>query len=326
MVGYDPGNREAALSSHEVAVAGSAAGMVTRALVSPFDVIKIRFQLQIEGLSSERREGRYWGLFQASRRIHTEEGLSAFWKGHLPAQLLSVCFGAVQFASFECMTEVVHKMTPYDSQTAGVHFVCGGLSACSATVVCQPLDTLRTRFAAQGEPKVYRNLRHAVSTMCRSEGVLTFYRGLSPTLVAVFPYAGLQFFFYKVFKTFLDPQPKTGNSGGNLRSLICGSGAGMISKTMTYPFDLFKKRLQVGGFEEARVRFGQVRSYRSMADCMVQIAKEEGVRGFFKGLSPSLVKAALSTGLTFFWYEFFLNTMRDLKQRQRANGFTKDAE
>lgn len=32
--------------------------------------------------------------------------------------------------------------------------MCGGLAACSATVVCQPLDTLRTRFAAQGEPKV----------------------------------------------------------------------------------------------------------------------------------------------------------------------------
>lgn len=47
---------------------------------------------------------------------------------------------------------------------------------------------------------------------------------------------------------------------------------------------------------------------------MVQIFKEEGVRGFFKGLSPSLVKAALSTGFTFFWYEFFLNVMRNLKE------------
>ncbi|XP_042248061.1 mitochondrial thiamine pyrophosphate carrier [Thunnus maccoyii] len=326
MVGYDPGAQGSALSSQEAALAGSAAGMVTRALVSPFDVIKIRFQLQIECVSSQRREGRYWGLFQAARRIHAEEGLFAFWKGHIPAQLLSVCFGAVQFASFECLTEVVHKMTPYESQTAGVHFVCGGVAACSATVVCQPLDTLRTRFAAQGEPKVYRNLRNAVFTMCRSEGVLTFYRGLSPTLVAVFPYAGLQFFFYNVFKKMLDPPSKTGNSGGNLRSLVCGSGAGMISKTITYPFDLFKKRLQVGGFEEARARFGQVRSYRGLVDCAVQIAKEEGVRGFFKGLSPSLVKAALSTGFTFFWYEFFLNAMRNLKERQRENSFTKDAE
>ncbi|KAE8283116.1 Mitochondrial thiamine pyrophosphate carrier Solute carrier family 25 member 19 [Larimichthys crocea] len=324
MVGYDPGAQGVAHSPEEAALAGSAAGMVTRALISPFDVLKIRFQLQIETVSSRRPVGKYSGLFQASRCIYSEEGLSAFWKGHTPAQLLSICFGAVQFASFEFLTEVVHKTTSYDSQTAGVHFVCGGLAACSATVVCQPLDTLRTRFAAQGEPKVYSNLRRAVSTMCRSEGVLTFYRGLSPTLMAVFPYAGLQFFSYNVFKKLLAPPPKAGNSGGNLRSLICGSGAGVISKTITYPFDLFKKRLQVGGFEAARLHFGQVRSYRGLLDCMTQIAKEEGVRGFFKGLSPSLVKAALSTGFTFFWYEFFLNAMHNLRLEQRTNSLAED--
>ncbi|CAJ1076562.1 mitochondrial thiamine pyrophosphate carrier isoform X1 [Xyrichtys novacula] len=326
MVGYDPRAQGAALAPEEAALAGSAAGMVTRALISPFDVLKIRFQLQIERVSSKKPEGKYWGLFQASRCIHSEEGLSAFWKGHIPAQLLSICFGAVQFASFEFLTEVVHKTTPYDSQTAGVHFVCGGLSACSATVVCQPLDTLRTRFAAQGEPKIYRNLRHAVSTMCRSEGVLTFYRGLSPTLLAVFPYAGLQFFTYNIFKNLLAPSSEAGKSGGNLRSLICGSGAGIISKTITYPFDLFKKRLQVGGFEAARAHFGQVRKYRGLLDCMLQIAKEEGLRGFFKGLSPSLVKAALSTGFTFFWYEFFLNAISNLKERRKSTDFTKETQ
>ncbi|KAJ0001456.1 hypothetical protein NQD34_006476 [Periophthalmus magnuspinnatus] len=324
MVGYDPRVKDAALSPEEAALAGSAAGMVTRALISPFDVIKIRFQLQIERVSSQKPEGKYSGIFQACRCIYREEGLSAFWKGHIPAQLLSVAFGAVQFTSFEFLTEVVHKTTSYDSQTAGVHFVCGGLAACSATVFCQPLDTLRTRFAAQGEPKIYRNLRHAVFTMCRSEGALTFYRGLSPTLMAVFPYAGLQFFFYNVFKKMLAPVPNARNSGGNLQSLLCGSGAGMISKTITYPFDLFKKRLQVGGFEEARLHFGkQVRTYKGLLDCAAQIAKEEGLQGFFKGLSPSLLKAALSTGFTFFWYEFFLDLMRDHKER-RINGFLQN--
>ncbi|KAJ8357593.1 hypothetical protein SKAU_G00203870 [Synaphobranchus kaupii] len=253
---------------------------------APLDVIKIRFQLQIEQLSSQCPKGKYWGLLQASRCIRAEEGLGAFWKGHVPAQLLSVCFGAVQFASFQFLTELVHENTPYSSQTAGVHFVCGGLAACSAAVVCQPLDTLRTRFAAQGEPKVYHTLRHA-------------------------------FFFYNVFKNLLWPQPKEPGSRGSLQSLLCGSCAGVLSKSITYPFDLFKKRLQVRGFEAARQRFGEVRSYRGFLDCVLRIAKEEGIRGFFKGLYPSLVKAALSTGFTFFWYEFFCSALCSLKEDQR---------
>ncbi|KAL0993102.1 hypothetical protein UPYG_G00103260 [Umbra pygmaea] len=312
MVGYDPGSQKAALAPMDAALAGSAAGMVTRALISPFDVLKIRFQLQIERVSSQHPEGKYWGIFQASRCILTEEGLSAFWKGHVPAQLLSVCFGAVQFASFELLTEVVHNSTAYDSQTAGVHFVCGGLAACTATVACQPLDTLRTRFAAQGEPKVYGSLRHAVSTMYHTEGILGFYRGLTPTMVAVFPYAGLQFFSYNVLKNLMGRHTDS-YVGANVRSLVCGSCAGVFSKTVTYPFDLIKKRLQVEGFEEARIRFGQVRRYGGFVDCATQIAREEGVRGFFKGLSPSLVKAAFSTGFTFFWYEVFVNAIQNLR-------------
>jgi len=62
---------------------------------------------------------------------------------------------------------------------------------------------------------------------------------------------------------------------GNLRSLVCGSGAGMISKTMTYPFDLFKKRLQVGGFEAARVHFGQVSSSMAFFTLLEQITVDK---------------------------------------------------
>ncbi|XP_011897913.1 PREDICTED: mitochondrial thiamine pyrophosphate carrier [Cercocebus atys] len=308
MVGYDPKPDGRNNTKLQVAVAGSVSGLVTRALISPFDVIKIRFQLQHERLSRRDPNAKYHGIFQASRQILQEEGLTAFWKGHIPAQILSIGYGAVQFLSFEMLTELVHRGSVYDAQEFSVHFVCGGLAACTATLTVHPVDVLRTRFAAQGEPKVYNTLRHAVGTMYRSEGPRVFYKGLAPTLIAIFPYAGLQFSCYSSLKHLYKwAMPAEGKKNENLQNLLCGSGAGVISKTLTYPLDLFKKRLQVGGFEHARAAFGQVRRYKGLMDCAKQVLQKEGALGFFKGLSPSLLKAALSTGFMFFWYEFFCN-------------------
>lgn len=42
--------------------------------------------------------------------------------------------------------------------------------------------------------------------------------------------------------------------------------------------------------------------------------REEGAQGFFKGLSPSLLKAALSTGFVFFWYELVCNLFHRLRK------------
>lgn len=60
----------------------------------------------------------------------------------------------LQFLSFELLTELVHRASKYDARDFSVHFVCGGLSASTATLAVHPVDVLRTRFAAQGEPKV----------------------------------------------------------------------------------------------------------------------------------------------------------------------------
>ncbi|XP_037350265.1 mitochondrial thiamine pyrophosphate carrier [Talpa occidentalis] len=317
MVGYDPKADDRNISNFEVVVAGSVSGLVTRALISPLDVIKIRFQLQIERLSRSDPGAKYHGILQACRQILWEEGPTAFWKGHVPAQLLSIGYGAVQFLSFELLTELVHRARVRDARQFSVHFVCGGLSACAATLAVHPVDVLRTRFAAQGEPRVYPSLRHAVVTMCQTEGPTVFYKGLTPTLIAIFPYAGFQFSFYSSLQQaceWLLPAQGQGQTNGNLKNLLCGSGAGVISKTLTYPLDLIKKRLQVGGFEQARATFGQVRSYRGLLDCARQVLQEEGAQGFFKGLSPSLLKAALSTGLVFSWYELFCNLFHRMKK------------
>jgi hypothetical protein len=61
----------------------------------------------------------------------------------------------------------------------------------------------------------------------------------------------------------------------------------------------------VQGFELGRAGMGETPKYSSMTDCFVKIFRAEGIRGFFKGLVPGSLKAALSTVLYFQLYEVF---------------------
>lgn len=53
---------------------------MTRAIIQPLDVLKIRFQLQEEPLGG-KVPGKYNGIMQSIKLILTEETFAAFWKG-----------------------------------------------------------------------------------------------------------------------------------------------------------------------------------------------------------------------------------------------------
>ncbi|OWF49792.1 mitochondrial thiamine pyrophosphate carrier-like [Mizuhopecten yessoensis] len=312
MVGYRA-QEDVHLTGKEHALAGAVSGVVSRVMFQPLDVLKVRFQLQIEPIQ-QQNSSKYWGIYQATRTIIKEEGTRALWKGHVPAQLLSVVYGVGQFVTFEFLTKLVWKHLPEECSTKYrplTHTVCGSLAACSATVLAHPADVLRTRFIAQGSIKTYSSLLSGIKKIKQTEGILGFYKGLGPALIQTGFQMGLQFGLYSGLTSiwqWMEHRP-LGGKLGITESLVCGAGSGIISKLIAYPLDMTKKRLELQGVEQIRKEFGAIRVYRGFINCLVCVLREEGVRGMYKGLSPSLIKAGFMSASNFFLYDQVCNVL-----------------
>lgn len=94
------------------AVAGAFAGAAARMLTAPFDVLKIRFQLQGTG------EKKYKTMLQSFRTVIKEEGVLALWKGNLSATLLWVSYMAAQFTIYGILKRLGERTpNPFQSKS-----------------------------------------------------------------------------------------------------------------------------------------------------------------------------------------------------------------
>ena len=147
-------------------------------------------------------------------------------------------------------------------------------------------------------------------------GLVNFYRGFAPTLVGMLPYAGMSFLTHDTIGDLLrHPSiaqytvlPSTSLSG--LRGpgrpqraqltapaeLTSGAVAGLVSQTASYPFEVIRRRMQVGGAVGDGHRLKIVETAR-----MVWL--ERGWRGFFVGLTIGYVKVAPMVAVSFYVYE-----------------------
>lgn len=307
--------------SSQNAIAGAFSGFLTRFFTQPLDVLKIRFQLQVEPISHSSLSSKYRSNFHCLSCIVREEGFISLWKGHVPGQYLSIVYGAIQFWAFEVTTKSISKMRPPEGESEKflLNFNCGALAGGLATFVSMPLDVIRTRLIGQSEPPTILNFRHGFKYIFEKEKVYGFYRGSIPAVLQTLPSAGLNFAFNKLFNSMWinvtgslahhSEKLKTNATNGNLQSFLCGGMAGVSSKIMVYPLDLAKKRLQIQGFNHARIGFGVTPKYSGLIDCCIQTIRDESFFGLFKGLSPSLVKAFISTALYFYFYEKSLHLL-----------------
>ncbi|GHJ84259.1 hypothetical protein NliqN6_0661 [Naganishia liquefaciens] len=291
--------------------------------------------------SSSRAQGKaYGGVWDSLVRMYREEGFAGFMKGNGINCARIIPYSAVQFTTYEALKTWLKTYSGEENLSTPWRLTAGACAGIASVVSTYPLDLVRSRISIatasidMRKPSVRRDAAATAtaSSIARSSsagarptvldrdlgiwgmtkkvyrtegGLKGLYRGTLTTAAGVAPYVALNFYFYEGLKAhFIAADDSTANK--SLRMLLCGAAAGSVAQTLTYPFDVLRRKMQVAGMD------GLSPAYTGALDAMVKITRAEGWwNGMYRGLWPNLLKVAPSMATSFFVYETVKTTITD---------------
>uniref|UniRef100_A0A7S1UWT6 ADP/ATP translocase n=1 Tax=Grammatophora oceanica TaxID=210454 RepID=A0A7S1UWT6_9STRA len=287
------------------AVAGMGAGIMSRTFMAPIERIKLMLQLQNSLDASHRNKS----AFEVARNIYSQEGFGAFWRGNLPNILQHAGSATLNFMLMDYYKSIAAKFTSSRQSQFGASLVSGGLAGGTATTVLYPVQFLRTRLALDvgscGKSRSYPNgMRDVVVKTWASDGIRGMYQGYGIAVAGVILYRALHLGGYDALKReILHRKDAAASSKHNYLTwgerLLVAQTVSIVAGTICYPIDSVRRRLMMqAGLAQSD------RQYRSAIHAFQTVWAKEGLRGFYLGIAPNLVRS-LGSALLLVAYDGF---------------------
>lgn len=281
--------------------AGAIAAMVSRTFVAPLERLKLEYMVR----------GEQKKLFELVKTIAATQGLKGFWRGNLINILRTAPFKAVNFYAYDTYRKQLLRFSGNEETSNFEKFIAGAAAGITASVLCLPLDTIRTKIVAPGG-EALGGVIGAFRYMIQNEGFFSLYKGLVPSIMSMAPSGAVFYGVYDILKSAYLHSPegrkrlqKMNQHGeeltafdqlelGPIRTLLYGAIAGACAEAATYPFEVVRRRLQL-----------QVQATKlSAVGTFVKIVEQGGVPALYAGLIPSLLQVLPSAAISYFVYEF----------------------
>jgi solute carrier family 25 (mitochondrial thiamine pyrophosphate transporter), member 19 len=291
------------------AVAGAVTGVVSRTLIAPMDVIKIRLQLYDALAARDAQRGAQARLQHVVSTLWREGGVFAFFRGNVSALLLYGGYAGVQFPLYGRLVR------EWGSQGSWAVGAAGGVAGVVATVLTYPFDVLRTRFATQGVgPGAHRSLWAMASAAVRAEGPWRgLFPGLTVTVLEIGLRSGVMFLVYEAVCRAARKWAGTPTSNSTAHVAVAGASAGLLGKLAVYPMDTVRRFMQTRSMFAAQVKDPALLPLSArlldVFSITQSIYREHGLLGFFRGAVPAVAKSALSATIVFTLYDSVLSLL-----------------
>ncbi len=286
-------------------MAGGIAGTTAWVFVHPLDLAKTRLQLVGDTAGSVKQS-----IPKMIGHIIKTEGPLGLFGGLSPALLRMATYTTLRQGMYPVFKNAATSMLGTEKLSFWAMMGCGLASGAFASSTTVPVDVCLVRMQADGRlpPEKRRNYKHvfdALRRIAKEEGILTYWRGATPTIYRAMALNASQLSTYDQAKTSL--QKNFGMDGLPLHfsaSLV----AGFISSGCALPFDIAKTRMQ----NQLTVP-GQPLKYRNMLQSLVHIVKNEGLFALWAGFTPFYVRTGLHVILLFVFMEQIKQQLQAVK-------------
>lgn len=226
------------------------------------------------------------------------KGLGAVLTGIVPKM-------AIRFTSYEWYKQM---LAGKEGQITSKATFMAGLAAgvTEAVAVVTPMEVVKIRLQAQHHsmadpldvPK-YRNAGHALFTVVKEEGIGALYRGVSLTALRQGSNQAVNFTAYTELKDWLQKrQADTEAALPGWQTAFIGLISGAMGPMCNAPIDTIKTRLQKTPAAPGETAMGRIVNIGSL------MWKQEGVRAFWMGITPRIMRVAPGQAVTFAVYEW----------------------
>eukprot|EP00931_Biecheleriopsis_adriatica_P089309 TRINITY_DN63462_c0_g1_i1.p1 TRINITY_DN63462_c0_g1~~TRINITY_DN63462_c0_g1_i1.p1 ORF type:complete len:286 (+),score=42.22 TRINITY_DN63462_c0_g1_i1:24-860(+) len=264
-----PSARHAAWTALAPLLPGAAHAVAIIAVGHPFDTLKTRLQLGMQGSMSSC----VWHTLQS-------QGVKGFYRGAAMPLTQLVVKRPFEFAIWEWFNAKFQGKS-YAPALGGV---IAGLT--SAVLGC-PFSVIKIQLQATSKD-VHASVAQAAAAILKSRGILGFYRGFHISVYKETPFATVYLGTYGNLREML---PKTTWSPA-----VAGGVASMITWTVLLPLDTVKTIVQARVLEDSR----PVSPWQQLT----QIMRDRGIGGLWAGWAPVALRSLPSSAAAMLAYEW----------------------
>ena len=265
--------------------AGAVAACLAVSFTNPFEIAKVRMQLQGE-LSQANSRRIYKNAFDCIYSVFKNEGLQGLQRGLVPAYFYQIILNGFRLGMYEPIKgsiqlgcdRIFHNNTPKVLPMVLSGFTSGVLGAFMAN----PFFLIKTRMQSftkgsisvgHQHQYVEKGVAHSLRYIFNNEGVRGLFRGVDASMLRTGVGSAVQLPSYDIIKYNMALTGFFDTSGAPLHFAASLATSFLVCLAMN-PFDVLMTRMY--NQKDSKI-------YNNVFDCMVKTLRAEGPVAFYKG-------------------------------------------